>query len=239
MSGLETMAVPRWVERLLQSLGADPVFAEDVLGDLAEEFEVRGRWDGARAARRWYYREAVRTAPHLLRDWRRRFRLREAVPLTWALLAGFASSAALGALFARLTVVITGVPLSTWLHHVQTTGDVIPWLTAMVVAGRTIPSVIAGFVAGSVGRRAALPNCLLVSASLLVLTTTAVLIAVVATGDGTALHGVPMPVFVTGLVLSAGWSSAWCLAGGTVAALWRPSQRGRPGVASRDSALDE
>lgn len=55
-------------EALLESLGADPAFAEDVLGDLAEEYALRAEQDGVAAARRWYAREALRSAPHLVRN---------------------------------------------------------------------------------------------------------------------------------------------------------------------------
>lgn len=56
-------------ERLLQALGADPDFAEGVLGDLAEEYAFRAVRDGISAARWWYAREALRSAPHLVRSW--------------------------------------------------------------------------------------------------------------------------------------------------------------------------
>lgn len=55
-------------ERLLHALGADPSFAESVLGDLAEEYARRAAHDGVGAARRWYAREALRSAPHLVRS---------------------------------------------------------------------------------------------------------------------------------------------------------------------------
>jgi hypothetical protein len=53
-------------ERLLHLLGADPAFVEVVLGDLAEEREARASTDGARSARLWYLREALRSMPHLV-----------------------------------------------------------------------------------------------------------------------------------------------------------------------------
>jgi hypothetical protein len=53
------------VERLLHFIGADLAFADDVLGDLAEERARRAARDGARFASWWYAREACRSAPHL------------------------------------------------------------------------------------------------------------------------------------------------------------------------------
>jgi len=55
-------------DSLLRSLGADRGFVDDVLGDLAEEYALRTERDGVLAARCWYAREALRSAPYLLRN---------------------------------------------------------------------------------------------------------------------------------------------------------------------------
>jgi hypothetical protein len=68
---------PRTAERLLEALGAEPEFRDALLGDLAEEFAIRTA-SGKRAARRWYWREALRVAPYLLHSWARRLRARDA-----------------------------------------------------------------------------------------------------------------------------------------------------------------
>lgn len=54
------------LERLTLALGAEPAFAEAVLGDLAEEYALRAARDGVGGARQWYAREALRSAPHLV-----------------------------------------------------------------------------------------------------------------------------------------------------------------------------
>jgi len=72
---------PRTAERLLEALGAEPEFRDALLGDLAEDFATRAVHDGERAARRWYWREALRVAPHLLRNGARRLRARDAARL--------------------------------------------------------------------------------------------------------------------------------------------------------------
>ena len=59
---------PRLAEWLLRALIPDPRLEQAVLGDLAEEWADRVRRDGERAANRWYRREAMKTAPHLLAD---------------------------------------------------------------------------------------------------------------------------------------------------------------------------
>ena len=54
------------VDRTLLSLGSDPAFIADLLGDLSEEFADRAERDGTSAARWWYVREIVRSTPHVI-----------------------------------------------------------------------------------------------------------------------------------------------------------------------------
>ena len=54
------------VEEVLHALGAGSPLSEDVIGDLAEEYEARRARDGERAARWWYARQATAAVPHLL-----------------------------------------------------------------------------------------------------------------------------------------------------------------------------
>lgn len=72
---------PRTAERLLEALGAEPEFRDALLGDLTEDFATRAAYGGERAARRWYWREALRVAPYLLRSWARLLRARDAARL--------------------------------------------------------------------------------------------------------------------------------------------------------------
>jgi hypothetical protein len=55
-----------WTERILQTLGAHPTFTDALLGDLAEECARRVEQGSPVAARWWYFREAFRSAPHLV-----------------------------------------------------------------------------------------------------------------------------------------------------------------------------
>jgi len=68
---------PRTAEAILEGLSAKSDFRDGILGDLAEEFSERAERDGMDAARRWYYRESFRAAPHLLLDWVLSLRVRE------------------------------------------------------------------------------------------------------------------------------------------------------------------
>jgi len=216
MSILGHSAPPQRIEALLQSLGADPDFADDVLGDLAEEFSLRCRWDGAPAARRWYYREALRTAPHLLRDWRRRFRLADAIPLLWAVMAGFATDAVLVSVLFRATFWATGIPLSAYVHHWKTTGDLMPWLALVLAVRQIVPSMTVGFVAGATTKRAAVPCTLLLASSILAAPVASAL-----------LSSVPMRTFGMILVVN-GVLAASCVTGGMAATFWMRRKPARP-----------
>jgi hypothetical protein len=89
-------APPRTAERLLAALGADPELRDLFLGDLAEEHAIRAAYDGERAARRWYWREAFRVAPYLLRDAAGRLRGRDVARLAVAVLTAYLCATIVG-----------------------------------------------------------------------------------------------------------------------------------------------
>ena len=76
--------------------GADAAFLGTVLGDLAEERAHRAARDGDGAARRWYAREALRSAPHVARHTVRHV-ARHGTPGQRARLAGVGAAAVLTA----------------------------------------------------------------------------------------------------------------------------------------------
>jgi hypothetical protein len=80
---------PRTVESLLEALGAEAEFRDDLLGDMAEEFSLRAAYDGIAAARRWYWCEAARTTPHLLRNWLRGLRAPDVARLGGVVLTSY------------------------------------------------------------------------------------------------------------------------------------------------------
>jgi hypothetical protein len=151
--------VPRGAERLLEALGADRDLRDSVIGDLAEEFEIRLQWDGPGAARRWYYRESLRVAPYLLRDWWRGLR--------WRHIGYFASVVLLSslcaiALDASLRLGVNGLLLQTKgvsLDAVPTSAGFV----ALMLAWTLIDGAFAGYVAARIGHRAPLPSALLVA----------------------------------------------------------------------------
>ena len=66
------------IESLLTGLGARAEITAAVLGDLHEKLTVIAAARGIHAARRWYRREALRAAPHLLLDGVRSLRFADA-----------------------------------------------------------------------------------------------------------------------------------------------------------------
>jgi hypothetical protein len=204
---------PRHVEALLQSLGADRDFADDVLGDLTEEYLLRVQWDGALSARRWYYAQALRTAPYLLRDWRRRLGPRDvssvAVAMLSAVLAAFAADAAIVALLPRLTFFATGIPLGAYINHWRSTGDMMPWAFVALASRQILPAMTAGCVAGLVGKRAPLVHGLILSATIFVA------VSSIAVG-----RFMTFSLSATHVLVTAASLAVSCLAGGVLAALW-------------------
>lgn len=72
---------PRTAESFLDALAEGIAFREDLVGDFAEEFAERARRDGKRSAQFWYYRELLRTTPHVLGSWMSRLKASDAVRL--------------------------------------------------------------------------------------------------------------------------------------------------------------
>lgn len=140
---------PRLMEQLLASLGAVPAFRDPLLGDLAEEHARRAAADGARAAARWYRREALRTAPHLLRDGVHHMHARDVAHLAgvvfsaWVLLQATLALVVLPLLFAALSVLGLTLP--------ELARGRLPWTDP--VAGGV--ALVAGALAATLGGRIA------------------------------------------------------------------------------------
>jgi hypothetical protein len=107
--------VPRFPERVLSALGANPYFRDDVLGDLAQEFAIRADFD-ERGARRWYYREAWRAAPHFLRSGLRNLRAREVLGLASAVFLALTGVTVFSVVFSRVvTEILSAIRGGNWL----------------------------------------------------------------------------------------------------------------------------
>ena len=60
---------PPVAERLLLGFLTDSALGDAIVGDLTEEWRTRITRDGRMSADLWYWGQAIRTMPHLLRDW--------------------------------------------------------------------------------------------------------------------------------------------------------------------------
>lgn len=163
-------SAPRHIERLLQALGADTEFRNEVLGDLAEEYALRAEWDGARDATRWYRREAARVAPYLLRDWARGLRWRGASRLAGAVAAS------------SVCMIVLESILTTGLRELAVAVTLAPWLggqfglvaiPATMFLWSAADGALAGFLAARFNRRAPLPtvlaSCVVLTGGLLIM----------------------------------------------------------------------
>jgi hypothetical protein len=127
----------RVAEALLQSLGAEPTFADAVLGDLAEEYALRVERDGVAAARWWYACQAFRSAPYLVRSAARHRGLRErarlaasfagiSLAISLTLLALPARTAPPERLVAKPVVVNNLLPFRLPIRVLDAAGGVLP-----------------------------------------------------------------------------------------------------------------
>ena len=162
---MTTLTAPQLAERLLEALGADTEFREAVIGDLAEEFELRVGWDGARAARRWYYREGLRIAPYLVRDWWRRLRGRDVARLGGVFVVSSLAMLVLDKLL-RLAV-WSGVGMIAGRDAFSGLSDVgLFVLAGLMFLWTVVDGAAAGYIAARLGRRAPLPTVVVVAAGL-------------------------------------------------------------------------
>jgi hypothetical protein len=150
------IAPPPRAEALLEALGAEHGYRDAVIGDLAEEFQVRAERDGERAARWWYYGEAVRSVPTLARSWGRSLRGRD-----FAHLAGLALTA-----FVLSRVVVGLIIGMAYIVALRTGGataaggmsGIVFMIIALKLALMFADALVAGFVAAWLHERAPLTS---------------------------------------------------------------------------------
>lgn len=154
---------PRFTERLLMSLGAEPRYREAVLGDLAEEFTIRVEEQGVGVARRWYRREALRTAPHLLANWARQLSGRDAVRLGAAVIVAGVVHRVLATAIPTAIVMALGVKPDSLSIVLAAWRDVLADTFLLKWTGITLLRVLpfgVGYLAASLNPRARIPAAL-------------------------------------------------------------------------------
>jgi len=153
---------PRRIELLLESLGAAQGFRDEIVGDLAEEFSLRAERHGRAAARRWYYREALRVAPHLLADWRRGFGRSDLKRLGSVIALSYVCVMTLG-MFSLLTVnsILLALHVTPDYPWSPGRGPISGSVAAMLLSVVAAQAGIAGYVASTLERRAPLTAAML------------------------------------------------------------------------------
>jgi len=201
---------PRLAEAFLASLGAQPEFRDAVLGDLAEELALRTQWDGVRAARRWYYREAIRSTPYLLRDWVRGLRLRDVSRLAGVVLTSYVFMTMIALTVLTIARSVMGTAgLSTGLQWLgQRHG--IP--LALTFALGSCAAVLGGYIAGWLHARAPIVAALALGA----VWSLVGLVAIAAVESTVTPHAYLMP-----LVVVIGTMTGGALRARGTAAHWR------------------
>jgi hypothetical protein len=152
---------PRRVELLLEALGAAQGFRDEVIGDLAEEFSWRVERDGRAPARRWYYREALRVAPHLLTDWRRGVGRADVKRLGSVIALSYMCVVMLG-MFGVLTVnsILLALRIAPEYPWSPGRGPLSFSTTALLLLVITTQATIGGYVAATLERRAPLTTAM-------------------------------------------------------------------------------
>jgi predicted tellurium resistance membrane protein TerC len=99
---------------VLEGFGASRTYAQDLIGDLAEEFALRAERDGHRSARSWYRAQTLRSVPHLFIDWFRTARRHDYVRALTAVWIAYCCVAGMGVMALaslRAVVAAAGHPL--------------------------------------------------------------------------------------------------------------------------------
>jgi hypothetical protein len=156
---MSNVLVPRTPERFLEALGADTDFRDSVLGDMAEEFELRLQLGGPGVARRWYYRECLRVAPYLLRNWFRNLRWRHLGYFGKVVLCSSLGTFALDRLLRFPVFMLLLEPKHVTLKTMPEAAIFV----AFMLIWTLFDGCFAGYLAARIGRRAPLPSALLVA----------------------------------------------------------------------------
>jgi hypothetical protein len=152
------IAPPATIERVLEALGAREDFRDGILGDLAEEFELRAERESESAARRWYFREALRAAPYLLADWARGLRKPGLMQLAKVAFASFVLAETLVFFFVlSVTSVLNLIGVSPIILVATPRGLVAPAVGLSLVA---IGGLMGGCIAAWLDDRAPLVSAL-------------------------------------------------------------------------------
>jgi len=159
------------VEALLAALAADAPYRDAILGDLAEEFAIRVEEQGVVEARRWYRLQALRTAPHVLRQWARRLRSFDIAQLIAFTMIGNVAIGLVGRAIRTAIVMSFGVAVDNsalvdiaWRDLVEAQAV----HANLAYFGGAASSVLFGYVLARLQRRAPLATCVVVGAALLV-----------------------------------------------------------------------
>jgi len=206
----DTSRPPRTWEALLDGFGASRPYAQDLIGDLAEEFALRAERDGRRSARTWYRNQTLRSVPHLFIDWFRAARRRDYARVLTAVWIAYFCAIVIGVMaFALLGSVTTtvGHPLPLFAN---------PAVIAFVVA--MIGALACGYIVAALSR----------DAPLIATLAFVVLVSVInlAGAAAAALHLWNLPRPISSITVVAVW-----LVMGPSGALLRMTTAGRETVA--------
>ena len=144
-------------ERLLECIGSGSRLRDSIIGDLAEEYASRAETDGVTAADRWYRWEALRVAPHLLRDSMKHLSRGGAARMSAAVLCAFV-----------VLLVFDAGAREAFRAVAEATGGgdsvaLTPFVVALFLSWSAIDGAVAGVVAARLGSSKAIHATLMIA----------------------------------------------------------------------------
>jgi len=137
--------IPDGVNRIVSAIAPTPEMREAMLGDLDEEYRMRVERDGLDAARRWCWREAIRSFFGSLRH---------TVPNLSETVTSVLPAMLWGSLIAFLAALV--VTIVTWPLTLFGPFDKMAVGTALSIVARFVTSIMGGYEAARVGTKAPL-----------------------------------------------------------------------------------
>jgi hypothetical protein len=156
MSQKPTLAPPRLASWLLDLFTA-PSQSEEILGDLLEEFTTAVSTTGSRGARRWYWRQVIKTVAHLASA---EFRTSPATIIATAFGGYLLLMCAV-----QLADLATGKFLGKFQVYYYVSPRFVWWIYAVAVE-RVICPMFVGWIATAISKRREMATATLLSAIL-------------------------------------------------------------------------
>jgi hypothetical protein len=134
------MNPPLLAEAVVAGMVRDRDLQDEIIGDLTEEWTDRATMDGPRIANAWYWRQTLRTTPHLLRLWWRQCRW-------YALIGAFVAAIAIRLVvsvvgYAGIGLIVIGAQAMGQVPVVTATASMLIVIASAAIVGATLTAIV-------------------------------------------------------------------------------------------------